>query len=315
MAIIGGTSQTYQLKGLREDLTDMIWSVAPSETPFVTAVGRTTAKAVLHEWQTDTLRAPGANAQIEGDDVAAFDAVVPTVRLGNYTQILRSTLAISGTADEVDKAGRKTELAYQLLKKGKEIRLDVEFMCVGTNTAKAAGATGTARTSASVLSWLKTNTDEGATGVDPAAADGTGTRTPGTPRALAETQLKTVLQGIFTNSNEPAELGLMGAKQKQGMSTFTGNATRYVDAAPERLYAAVDRYVHDFGALVLKPDRVVRATDVLIINPDLWKLAWLRPIFIDELAKTGDAEKRMILGEVTLEARNEAGSGGIFDLT
>jgi hypothetical protein len=126
--------------------------------------------------------------------------------------------------------------------------------------------------------------------------------------------LKTVLQGIFTNSNEPAELMLVGAKQKQAMSAFTGNATRFVDAAPEKLYASVDRYVHDFGSFVIKPDRVVRATDALLINPDLWKLAWLRPIFIEELAKTGDAEKRMILGEVTLEARNEAGSGGIFDL-
>jgi hypothetical protein len=119
----------------------MIWSVAPSETPFCTAVGRTTAKAVLHEWQTDTLRAPGATAHIEGDDITAFDSVTPTVRLGNYTQILTNTLVVSGTADQVDKAGRKTELSYQLLKKGKEIRLDVEFMCVGTNTAKAAGAT------------------------------------------------------------------------------------------------------------------------------------------------------------------------------
>jgi hypothetical protein len=315
MAIIGGTAQTYQLRGLREDLTNMIWSVAPSETPFVTAVGRTTASAVYHEWQTDTLAAPGANAQIEGDDVSAFDAVVPTTRLGNYTQILRKTLIVSGTADAVDKAGRNKELSYQLLKKGKEIRLDVEYMCVGTNTAKSAGTTGTARVSASVLSWLKTNTTQGAGGVDPAANDGTGTRTDGTQAVFTEQMLKDTLQLIFTNSNEPAELMLVGAKQKQVMSTFAGNATRYVDAAPERLYAAVDRYVGDFGAFEIKPDRVMRARDALLINPGLWKLAWLRPIFIGELAKTGDAEKRMLIGEVTLESRNEAGSGGVFDLT
>ena len=315
MAVLGGTAQTYQLRGIREDLTNMIWTISPYETPFVTAVGRTTAKATYHEWQTDVLSAPGANAQVEGDDIATFDTITPTVRLGNYTQILRKTLLVSGTADVVDKAGRDTETAYQLVKLGKQIRLDVEHMCVGLNVARAAGTTSTARVSASVLSWLKTNTDEGATGVDPAAADGTGTRTPGTPRALAETQLKTVLQGIFNNSNEPATLCLVGAKQKQAMSTFTGNATRYVDAAPERLYASVDRYVHDFGSLEIRPDRVVRATDALIINPDLWKLAWLRPIFSEELAKTGDSQKRLVVGEVTLESRNEAGSGGIFDLT
>ena len=104
-----------------------------------------------------------------------------------------------------------------------------------------------------------------------------------------------MIQSIFINSNEEAKLMLVGPKQKQVMSTFTGNATRFVDAAPERLYAAVDRYVHDFGAFEIRPDRVVRATDALLINPELWKLAWLRPIFSEQLSKTGDSEKHMML--------------------
>jgi hypothetical protein len=252
---------------------------------------------------------------VEGDDISTFDSVTPTVRLGNYTQILRKTLIVSGTAEAVDKAGRSSEVSMQLVKLGKQIRLDVEHMCVGLNVAKSAGSASTARVSASVLSWLKTNTSEGVSGVDPAAADGTGTRTPGTGRAFTETLLKDVLQSIFINSNEEAKLMLVGPKQKQVMSTFTGNATRFVDAAPEKLYAAVDRYSHDFGIFEIRPDRVVRATDALLINPDLWKLAWLRPIFSEELSKTGDSEKHMMLGEVTLEARNEAGSGGVFDLS
>lgn len=252
---------------------------------------------------------------MEGDDISTYDSVTPTVRLGNYTQILRKTLIVSGTAEAVDKAGRSSEVSMQLVKLGKQIRLDVEHMCVGLNVAKSAGSASTARVSASVLSWLKTNTSEGGSGVDPAAADGTGTRTPGTPRAFTETLLKDVLQSIFINSNEEAKLMLVGPKQKQVMSTFTGNATRFVDAAPEKLYAAVDRYVHDFGAFEIRPDRVVRATDALLINPELWKLAWLRPIFSEKLAKTGDAEKHAMHAEVTLEARNEAGSGGVFDLS
>jgi len=262
------------------------------------------------------LAAPGANAQVEGDDISTFDSVTPTVRLGNYTQILRKTLVVSGTAEAVDKAGRSSEVSMQLVKLGKQIRLDVEHMCVGLNVAKSAGSASTARVSASVLSWLKTNTSEGASpGADPAAADGTGIRVAGVARAYTETLLKDVLSSIWTNSNEEAKLCLVGAKQKQVMSTFTGNATRFVDAAPEKLYAAVDRYVHDFGSLEIRPDRVVRATDALLINPELWKLAWLRPIFSEELSKTGDSEKHMMLGEVTLEARNEAGSGGVFDLS
>ena len=216
----------------------------------------------------------------------------------------------------MDKAGRDSEVSMQIVKMGKSIRLDVEHMCVGLNVAKSAGSASTPRVAASVLSWLKSNTSEGAApGADPAAADGTGVRVAGVLRPYTEILLKEVLASIYSNSSEEANLLLVGPKQKQVMSTFVGNATRFVDAAPETIYSAVDRYVHDFGSLEIRPDRVVRATDALLINKNLWKLAWLRPLESEKLAKTGDAEKHMMLGEVTLESRNEAGSGGVFDLS
>jgi hypothetical protein len=312
MAAIGGTAQTYQLNGLREDLTDMIWNLAPTETPFVTRVGRTSAEAVYHEWQTDTLDTPADNAQIEGDDTTTFQTVTPTVRLGNYTQILKKTIIVSGTADVVNKAGRKRELAYQIIKRGKEIRMDVEYMCVGRNGAKVAGNSSTARHAASVLSWLTTNTSH--VGSDP-TGDGTDARVDGTPRAFTETLLKDVLELIYINSGEAPSLMMVGANNKQVASTFTGNATRQVDARPQKLYAAIDAYSYDFGMIDIQPNRIMRSRDALILNPSLWKLSWLRPIVTEDLAKTGDAEKRQMIGEVTLEARNEKGSGGVFDLT
>jgi hypothetical protein len=227
-------------------------------------------------------------------------------------------LRVSGTADVIDKAGRDDEHSMQLVKLGKELRMDVEYMCVGTSAARSAGSASTPRISASVHAWLKTNTSEGATGADP-AGDGTNTRTPGTGRAFTgatgEAFLKTVLASIWTNSNDPARLCLVNSTQKYAMSTFVGNATRYVDAAPEKIYSAVERYVHDFGDLEIRPDRICRAADCLIINPDLWKVAWLRPIFSEELAKQGDSRSWEMIGECTLEARNEAGSGAVFDLT
>jgi len=270
------------------------------------------------EWQTDVLASPADNAQVEGDDPSTFTAINPTVRLGNYTQILRKELSVSGTANATKKAGRgRRELAYQLTKLGKELRLDVERMCVGQNTARSAGSASTPRRSASVLSWIKTNTSFDATsGADPVTADGAVARTDSSAtRAFTEAHLKEVLAEIWSNSDEDPDILLVGAKQKQVVSTFTGNATRFVDAAPERLYAAIDRYVGDFSAITIRPDRVVRARDALLINTDLWKLAWLRPISIEELAKTGDTEKRMMIAETTLESRNERGSGGIFDLS
>jgi len=314
--VIPGTAQTYDRVGLREGLTDMIWDISPTEQPFVTACGRTEALAVYHEWQTDSLRPSRDNAQVEGDDVPSFEPVDPTVRLGNYTQILREEVIISGTTESVRKAGRRREMAYQIVKAGKEIRLDLERACIGVNTALSAGSPTTPRRLASVLAWLSTNTVHAAGGVDPATDDGRSTRTDaGTTVPYTEAMLKDLLAQIFTNSNQEANLMLVGAKQKQVMSTFEGNAQRTVEARPASLHPAVDTYVHDFGSFIIRPNREMRSRDALLINTSLWKLAWLRPLDDTPLAKTGDAEKRMMIGEVTLEARNEKGSGGIFDLS
>lgn len=316
MAIVANTFLTYSAKGLREDLTDVIWNISPTETPFVTSIGRAKAEAVLHEWQTDSLAdASSSNAQLEGDDISSFDAVTATVRLNNDCQISRKTVVVSGTEEAVRKAGRKSEIAYQVAKRGKELRRDIEKILVGANQAKAAGNSTTARTTASVLSWIKTNTSKGSGGADPSAADGTGTRTDGTGRAFSEAQLKSVLKGVFDHSGDEPELLMLPSAQKQVASTFAGNATRMVEADTNKLVASIDVYEYDFGTVRIVPNRFMRTTDALVINTDLWKLAWLRPIQMVNLAKSGDATKKMLLGEYALEACNEAGSGGVFDLS
>lgn len=315
MAILTNTFLTFSMVGGREDLTDVIWNISPVETPFVSRIARAKATQTLHEWQTDSLAsADNTNAQLQGDDISSFDAVTATTRLGNRTQISRKTVIISGTENVVNKAGRKDEVAYQVAKKGKELRRDIENILVGTNQAKVTGNSTTAPKTAAVLSWIKTNTDKASDGSDPAAADGTGTRTDGTTRSFTEAQLKGVLKGIWTSTGDPPETVLVGGTMKQNASAFTGNSTRMIDAADKRLAAVVNIYEYDFGQVQIVPDRFMRSRDVLVINSDLWALAWLRPVFTEPLAQTGDAMKRMIIGEYCLEARNEAGSGGVFDL-
>jgi hypothetical protein len=242
--------------------------------------------------------------------------VTATTRLNNDTQIARKTLAISGTLDAVIKAGRKSEVAYQVAKRGKELRRDIEAQLTGSNQAKVAPSAGTAGKTADVLSWVKTNTDKDSVtpGVDPAAADGTGTRTDGTTRTFTEAQLKGVLQGIWTNAGDAPEIVMLGGKNKQVASTFTGNTTKMQDTTDKRLVAAIDVYVYDFGSVRMVPNRFMRTRDTLVINTDLWAVAWLRPIKMIDLAVTGDAQKKMLIGEYALESRNEKGSGGVFDL-
>jgi hypothetical protein len=308
----------YDAIGQREDLTDVIYDISPTETPFMSSIGKTKATAVFHEWQTDSLSAATTNnAAVEGAD--ASDATLsPTVRLGNYTQILQKTIKVSGTLDSVNKAGRKSEKAYQLAKASQELKRDLETILL-SNQGRSAGTTNsTARKMGSLLSWIKTNTDTASTGADPTTI-GVSTRTDGTARTFTEALLKTVVAEVFTSGGIPKIL-MVGAVGKQKVSSFTGlSAYRYnVNAggggAQATIAAAADVYLSDFGSISVVPNRFMRARDALILDPEYAALAYLRPFQTNELAKAGDADKTQILVEVTLEVKNEAAHGIVADL-
>lgn len=256
---------------------------------------------------------------LEGDD-ATTDAANVTVRLDNQCQISDKTARVSGTQEAVASAGRDSDLAHQEMLKGLELKRDMEAIVVGTNQAKVTGATTIARVTASVLSWIKTNTSKqtttGTSGVDPSAADGTATRTDGTQRAFTEAQLKGVLQSIWTEGGTPNMI-MTGGFNKQVFSTFTGRATQTEDTKGKKIIASVDAYESDFGQLKVVPNRFQRSRDVLVLEMDKWAIAFLngRKMVSEKLAKTGDSERKYILSEYSLVARNEKASGGVFDLT
>src|SRR5690348_22766 len=167
MAKIANTFNTYETVGRREELSDAIYMISPEETPFMSNAGRGKVNNTFFEYQQDSLATPdNTNAQLEGDDQTTFDAVTPTVRPGNYVQISRKSVIISGTQEATDKAGRKSEKAYQLAKKSAELKRDMETILL-SNQGAVAGATATARKTAGLPAWVKTNVDLGATGVNP----------------------------------------------------------------------------------------------------------------------------------------------------
>jgi hypothetical protein len=300
--------------GQREDLSDVIYSISPTETPLLNTLARSKATAVYHEWQTDSLAAATtANAAVEGAD-ATSATISPTVRLGNYTQIVQKTIQVSGTLDTVNKAGRKSEKAYQLARASSELKRDIETI-LASNQARSAGNSSTARKMASMLSWIKSNTSVGTGGVDPLTI-GESTRTDGTQRAFTEAFLKTVISEVFVSGGSPKVL-LVGAAGKQKVSTFAGIAAqRYMAPAdaPTTIIGAADVYLSDFGSVSVVPDRFMRDRDALVLDPEFAAVAYLRPFQTNELAKTGDSDKTQILAELTLEVRNEAAHGGVFDL-
>lgn len=312
MALPSNSYTTYDAKGIREDLSDVIYNVDPTETPFFQLCAKTKASNTLHEWQTDTLAAASdSNAVLEGDD-ATTDASTATTRLSNQCQILDKVARVTGTMEAVDKAGRENEMAYQVVKRTKELRRDIESSLLA-NKAKVTGNTSTARVLGGIGSWIATNDDLGTGGASP-TGDGSDARTDGTQRAFTEDQLKNVLQLCWTEGGQP-DCIMVGAFNKQKFSGFTGSSTRFDTGEDKKLVAAIDVYVSDFGDLKVIPNRFQRARDALVLQKDMWAVAHLRSVRSHELAKTGDTERRQIIAELTLESRNEEASGMVADLT
>ena len=302
---------TYDAVGIREDLQDVIYSISPTDTPFMSSAGREAVRNTLHEWQTDSLAAAATNnAVIEGDE-ATLDAVSATTRLSNTTQIMDKTVVITGTQEAVDKAGRASELAYQIAKKSKELKRDMEATLLA-NQAEAAGNASTARTFGSINSWIATNDNFGTGG----ASGGLGNtaRTDGTQRALTEANLKSVIKDVWNAGGNPSVV-MVGPFNKQKISGFTGGSTRFDASEDKTLYTSIDVYSSDFGDLEVVPNRFSRDRDAHVLDMDYWSIGFLRDFTMHELSKTGDSEKRQMLVEFTLISRNEAASGGVYDLT
>ena len=312
MAQPTNTFDTYDSIGEREDLSDVIYSISPTDTPFLSSAAKTQATAVLHEWQTDALAAAStSNAVIEGDE-ATLDAVSPTTRLSNSSQIMDKTVVITGTQESVDKAGRASEIAYQIAKKAKELKRDMEAMLT-TNNAEEGGDASTAREMGTLGAWVITNCDKASDGTTGSGLGNTA-RTDGTQRAFTESQLKTVIKSVWNAGGDPSMI-MVGPFNKQKLSGFTGNSTRFDAGADATLYTSVDVYASDFGQLQVVPNRFSRDRDAYVLDMDYWGIAFLRDFTMHELSKTGDSEKRQLLVEATLESRNEGASGLVADLT
>ena len=317
MAIVTNTFLTFDAKGIREDLSNVITNIAPEETPYMSNIGRESVSNSLYEWQTDTLASAAANKQLEGDDVTSFDAVTATVRLQNYAQISRKTIVLSATEETVNKAGRKSELAYQIAKRGAELKRDQEFTMLNGAVA-AAGNSTTARGTASLGAFVKTNVDMQTNGANPSYTTlPNSARTDGNVRTFTETILKNVIQQVWTAGGTPKML-MTGPVNKQRVSGFSGIASSRFNidggAKPATLVGAVDIYVSDFGNIQVIANRFQRERDAWVIDPDMAKVTTLRPYQQVELAKTGDAEKRMLIVEWGHKVMAENGMGLAADL-
>lgn len=289
--------QTYQAVGNKEDLLDVITNISPLETPMFSAFGKSKAKGTYHEWLSDELAAATANAHVEGADYV-FARRDPRVRTGNYTQVFVTPVEVSDTQRAVETAGLEDEYAYQMAKALKEHARDIEYAFASTANTGNSGASGTARQLKGVMAWITTTNITGT---------GSGDET------LTETMFNDALQAIWNKGGRPDAVYANGF-QKRKISGFTASSTKFVEASEKEIVAGVDVYDSDFGRVKIVADRYMNPAQVAILQSDLWKTAVLRPTKHIEVAKVGSATRGVIETELTLESRNEAGSGKITQL-
>jgi len=323
MSVPANTFQVYTQKNIREDLINAIYNVDPFKTPFLNMAKKDQAKQTNHEWDTDSLAAQNLNnAAVEGDDPTA-QTLTPTARMGNYTQISTKTVQISGTSQAVVAAGGSNKMGYQLLKKSKELKRDMEGILT-YNNAKNAGSSTTARTMAGLPCWLQQNvvfqTGGSPSGANPSLAangwtDGSQTRTYNSVTvAVTEAMVKSALQKAFNSSGDCPEYALVSSVNKQNISAFSGPGTRFIEIEDKTLRTVVDVYESDFGDVKIVPDIfLAHSGDIFFINPNYVRVAYLRPFQTIPLAKTGDSDKKELLVEYTLQLGNEHAHAAIYD--
>lgn len=330
MAQLTGTTATNDLVGIAEDVEDVIFNITPTETPALSMFKRTKVDNTLHQWQTDALAAAATNRFVEGDE-STYAAVTPTVMLANYCQISKKTVRISGTADAVRKYGRGEEFAYQIAKKGRELKRDIEYAIVRNQTSSA-GSDSVVRSSAGMESMIAgtgaatagngivaTGNTTGTTpgyagaGVWSAPADGTAT-------ALDETTFVRALEAAWQDGGDPSVI-MMNSALKRKIATF-GGASKFAGVSVNQnqgrntnavVLGGVDVYVSDFGEHKMMLNRYMRTSVILCVDPDYWKTGWLRPIKYEDRAKTGDAQQGELLCEWTLIASNPDASAKVAD--
>jgi len=314
MAIVTNTFTSHSAVGIRESLADIISSISPEEVPFQSNVGSENVSNTYFEWQTDSLASTSTTAIIDGDNVSSFDATSATTRVGNYTHIRRRTTIVADNLAAQDLAGRNDELSYQIAKRGKELKRDIEATLTDNN-AQVAGNSSTARETGGLGAWIATNENVG-TGGGLTTGDGTTARTDGTQRDFTEAMLKDAMQQAFVSGGQPTIL-MVGPHNKTVVSGFAGIAAqRYMapSDSPTTIIGAADVYMSDFGTLNVVANRFSRERDAWLLDPEYASVCYLRPIQNVELSKTGDASKSMVIAEFGLKVLNEAAHAVVADL-
>ena len=287
---------TYDQIGQAEDVSDVISNISPTKTPFSSSIGDDKVSARLFEWQEDSLRAVQVNAKLEGFTASDATLTATTMR-NNVTQILEKTVKISATSDAVKTYGRAKETAYQLAKASEEVKRDLEHAMVGLDQALVNVDASTARKFASASNQIDS-----------------GVQTDASTAPLDESMVLANHQAVYNAGAEPTILMIKPADSLivSEFAMVTGRE-RTVDG--QKLVNAVKVDVSPFVELKIVMNRFMKTSNAISYDPDMWKRGVLRNWTRTTLAKTGDNDMHMLVGEFSLKHMNQSASGLIKGLT
>ncbi len=327
MAVTANTNETYSVTTIREDLQEALTSLTPTETILMSSIGSKNVDNTYFEWAEIDLAATSNNRLIEGDSGLSNSAATNAVRKGSYTQISGKVVEVSSTANAVNGVANAQTTAKQIAYKLQELKRDMEAMLL-QNVASSAGASGTARQTAGLPAYLTTNVSRGTGGAN-GTTSGSGesgsvnaAATDGTLRPITEALLKGVIKSCWEQGANPS-IVMCGPSQKQTISTFTGNATKFQEVDDKKLTAAVDIYISDFSEVQIVPNRHMRVRtvssvdhtpDVLVLDPSYAEVAYLQTAKQEELARTGLSERRLISAEYGLQVTSQKAHGIVADI-
>jgi len=307
-SVYDASASTGVGRGNREDLVNTVYDISPTDTPLLSALPRTKATAVLHEWTTHALISAAANEQVEGDDIA-ITAATPKTRLNNRTAVSAKVAGVTHTQQAVSKVGMQDAMAEETGYRMAEIKRDMEVM-LNANTAKVAGDDSTPRKTAGIPTWILNSS---AVGANP-TGDGSNTATNGTQRAFTEGLLQNASQLAYDDGGNPSLL-IVGAFNKRVVSGFSGNQTRNVDADEKKLVNSISVYEDDFNTLKVVADRFCVSRNAVLVDTEYMKVAYLRPFETFDLAKIGSTTRKQIEVEWALEVSNPNAHAIVRDLT
>jgi len=314
---------------INESLMAKIWDISKIPLPFTDMIGSASHDNAYTSWVQDALQAQNlSNAAVDGQDVATFQNIPPSPRVGNQSQISVKAVAVSQRAQGSNAVGGNA-LAYQLMMRQQELKRDVEGIALANQASVADNGDSVAGKSGGLGSWLVTNTSLGATGTAGGYSTTTGltvATVPGTKRAGSEVTLRNLLQSVWQQGGNPTVLMSVPAVIR-GLSDYMFTSTARIatlmsDAGQSKgamvAKGSVNVFVSDFGVTVEMVGNRLQGVEssgvatLYILDPSLIELSYLQGYRVGDLSKTGLADKRLMSVDWTLKVLQEKGLGGYY---